>query len=106
MQAGNLRHKVEIQEPLMVKDTTGARPTVQWQTKATARMDVRPVRGSERATAQQAVADFDYRFIARYRPWLTPKHRLVYAGNVYDIEAVNNIAERHRSVEILAKRAA
>jgi len=105
MQAGSLRHKVEIQEVIEVRDTTGARPK-QWHSRGFARMAVNPVRGSERAQADQTVADVDVKFIARFRDWLTPKHRLIFDGQAYDISEVIDIGARRRSLEILAKRAA
>lgn len=105
MQAGNLRHSVEIQEAVQVKDGTGGRSTI-WRKKVIARMAAAPIRASERANGVQTLADADYKFVARYRDWLTPQHRLIFAGDTYDIEQVNDIGGRARSLEIVAKRAA
>jgi SPP1 family predicted phage head-tail adaptor len=105
MQAGNLRHKVEIQEAVKVRNTTGARPT-QWQSKGFARMAVEPVRGAERQAFDIVSAGIDVKFIARFRPWITAEHRLIFDGQTYDIEEIIDIRARRRSLEILAKRAA
>lgn len=105
MEAGNLRHSVEVHESVQVKDTTGARVDV-WKKRITARMAAAPVRGAERSNAVQAVAEADWKFTARYRDWLTPKHRLVFRGDIYDITEVNDIGGRQKSLEIVAKRSA
>lgn len=106
MKAGTLRHKVEIQEASLVKDTTGARPKL-WQRRCFAMMACNPERGSERAGGNQTVAEADYKFVARFRDWITPQqHRLIHNGETFDIESVIDIGARGRSLEIRAKKRA
>lgn len=109
MRAGTLRHKVEIQEATEVRNPMGGVAKVGWVTRATARMDILPQarnQGQERLTGDQIVADFDARFRGRYRDWLTPKMRLVFKGQTYDIKEIINVDTRNSEIEILAKRAA
>ena len=105
MRSGELRHVVEIHESTQVRDTAGARVDV-WRKRITARMAGAPIRASERNNGNQTVAETDWKFICRYRNWVTPKHRLVFDNATWDIAEVNDIGGRQRTLEIVAKRAA
>lgn len=106
MQSGLLRQQVKIQSRIDGIDAAGD-AMVSWLDVATIWADVQPLRGLERMNAQQVgAAAIDHRITTRYRPGLTPKHRILYGTRVFDIESVINVNERNEMIELLCKEAA
>lgn len=100
MRAGDLRHRVTIQQLSALSDGMGGvRET--WQDVATVWAAVEPMEGRERYEAQQIQAELTHRVRLRYRPGITPKMRVVHKGRIFQIEAVINRAERNRELILL-----
>ena len=78
MQAGKLRHRVQIQAPTDVRDDHGGN-TRTWTTIATVWGSVEPLSGRELFEAQQVHARAAVRIRVRHYEGLTTKHRLVLA---------------------------
>lgn len=100
MNAGKLRHRVTIQELVRTDDGYGG-ITETWQDVATVWAAVEPLRGNERYRAQQVQAELTHKVAMRYRVGVKPQMRLLYAGRVLEIEAVIDVEERHRWLELL-----
>lgn len=100
MNAGKLRHRVTIQELVRADDGYGG-ITETWQDVATVWAAVEPLRGSERYRAQQVQSELAYKVTMRYRAGIKPQMRLVYGGRVLEIEAVIDVEELHRWLELL-----
>lgn len=102
MRAGRLRHRVTIQENVGSENNFGE--TVDdWQAVTTRWAAVDPLRGRERFEAQQISAEVSHRVTMRYFADLTPTMRLVYDGRVLEIEAVIDVEERGRELELLCR---
>ena len=100
MQAGKLRHHLEIQSETETRDAHGGVDR-EWGTIATRWASVAPLRGRELWEAQQVQSRVNIR--VRMRPYdgLTTSHRLLFGARILNIESVLNLNERDREMEVL-----
>lgn len=88
MQAGKLRHRIIIQEPVNSQDSeTGALATA-WQDIATIWADVYPLSAREFAAAQAEQGEITTRITIRFRKNISRKNRIMYDGKIFNIEGV------------------
>ena len=101
MQAGKLRHRVEVQTNTATRDTLG-QPVASWAVTATVRAAIRPLRGNELMIAQQITPQVTHEIILRHRS-LTAEQRLVEAGGTrtFAILSVANLNERNHELRVL-----
>lgn len=88
MQAGKLRHRVTIQEPVNIQDPVTGGLTSSWQDVASVWAQVYPLSAREFIAAQAGQAEITTRITIRYRPGITAKHRIIFRGQTYNIEGV------------------
>ena len=106
MRAGRLRHRVAIQDATETRDAHGGVSRA-WSTSATVWASVEPLQGRELWLAQQVQAQATVRVRMRYRSGLDSTMRLQLldgdgnAEKTYNIEAVMDLGERGRELEIL-----
>ena len=105
MRIGTLRHRVEIQEAVESRTTSGA-VTKAWSTKDTVWASVRPVNAREAAQAKQAYGTITHAVTLRYTDDLTTADRLVFGDRVLNILGVINPEERNITLELLCLEAA
>jgi SPP1 family predicted phage head-tail adaptor len=107
MRAGTLRHLVTVQEPAETKGTLGDVEQT-WSNKVTVWAAIEPVRGDERFALMQekVTADIKVTMRAGEVPDLTPRMRLVHESQIYDIEAIVDVANRGITFEVFCKAAA
>ncbi|URD41439.1 phage head closure protein [Pseudomonas sp. BYT-5] len=88
MQAGKLRHRIDIQELVPVRDpVTLEFGEPEWVThweKCPARVE--PLSARDLVAAQAAQSEATARMVIRYRPGVLSTMRIVYRGEVYSIE--------------------
>ena len=103
MQAGTLRHRLTIQEPVLNTDADGGQHT-DWQAVRTVWGRVEPLRMAESIIAEQVTARASHRITLRYQATLLPSVRLVMedTGRVFEVVSIRNIEERNRQIEVLA----
>jgi SPP1 family predicted phage head-tail adaptor len=87
MRAGNLRHRVSIQEQTQIPDGMGGF-TLTWAAKTG--MDSVPaaiwdLSSKERLDAMKLESDVSSKIRIRYRPGITSKNRIVFGSIVYNI---------------------
>ncbi len=104
MQAGRLRHRIELQSATETRNEYGE-ATASWSTYATVWAAVEPLRGAERYSAQQAQAEEITRVVIRFRDDVSPKHRVKYGGRYLYINSVINPRERSRTLELMCTEA-
>ncbi|MDA8212164.1 MAG: phage head closure protein [Clostridia bacterium] len=102
MNAGELRHRVKIQQKSVTRDSFGAE-SVTWSDVATVWAVVEPLRGREFFGAQQVNAEVTTRIRIRYRSGVVPTMRALYGSRVYDIQSVINLDERNRELQLMCK---
>jgi len=87
--AGELRHKVTIQELQRVLATVWAK--------------IQPLRGNERYQAQQVSSALSHKIILRYLDGVKPQMRVLYGSRVFYIVSVINVEERNEMLELLCE---
>ncbi|HGO5439938.1 phage head closure protein [Klebsiella oxytoca] len=88
MQAGKLRHRVTLQEPVKEQNpTTGAVINI-WRDVATIWAEISPLSAREFIAAQASQGEITTRITIRYRADVTRKHRILYRDGIYNIEGV------------------
>jgi SPP1 family predicted phage head-tail adaptor len=101
LKAGHLIHRIIIEQPVETPDGIGGSSVV-WTQVAEIRAKVKPVSGSERLWAKRKEADITHKIYTRYANWLTPDMRVNFNGRIMEIDAVINMEERNRWIEITA----
>ena len=88
MQAGKLRHRIDIQEFVQVRDPeTLEFGEPQWITRwSKCPASVEPLSARDLVAAQAAQSQASARMVIRYRPGVLPTMRIVYRGEPYSIE--------------------
>ena len=103
--AGRLRHRVQIQEASETRDAYGG-VTTTWTTVGTVYAAIVPMhqvgQGRERLEADRIQSEVTHRITTRFRGDVTPKHRILFEGRVFELERVANVDERDRELSILA----
>lgn len=99
--AGELDRRITLQRKTITVDSYGAE-TVSWATLATVWGKKTDMRGAERYTAVQSIAEVDTKFVIRYRRGLNPVDRIACEGRTYDVGGILEIG-RHEGMEIHAK---
>ncbi len=104
MQAGKLRHRVVIEQNQATQDTFGAE-TDAWVSWATVYARVESLSGREYFDQQaaQTLAEVTHRVVIRYRDGITPTLRVVWKGQVFDIEAVIEVESRGRELHLMCR---
>ena len=95
MKAGRLRHRIEVQRKTETRDSRGG-VVETWQTQQKRWADIQPLRMRQRFEAAQLDSRLSHFIVLRYYPTLSPEHRIVYQGRVFNIESV--IHPRERSI--------
>ena len=101
MRAGQLDRRIVIERNTPATDSLGE-PIDSWATLATVWAEVREPRGREFFAGEQRVAEIDTVFIIRHRTDVTPRDRINYNANLYDIQFIGEIGRRV-GLEIMAK---
>lgn len=104
MRAGDLRHRVTIQQLVTVYDEYN-QPVEMWQDLTTVWAAIEPLSGREYWQAKAVNAEVTHRVRMRYRAGITPEMRLVFNGRVFEILAVLNLEERNIELQLLCKEA-
>lgn len=86
LNAGSLRHVIEIQERTEVRGASGD-PTVTWTLFKKVRASVEPLLGKEYFASQQRNAQVQTRFRIRAVNGVVPRMRIVWKRRWYDIES-------------------
>lgn len=102
MRAGELRHRITIQEQGETKDSFGA-DTLTWQDFATVWAAIEPLQGREYFAAQQVHAEVTTKIRIRYLPGVKPSMLVLFGNRKFNILAVTNSNERNRELVLMAK---
>ncbi|MGE5553300.1 MAG: phage head closure protein [Betaproteobacteria bacterium] len=102
MRAGELRHRVTIQQLVESQNEYGEIATTP-QTLAAVWGAVEDLSGREYFAAQQVSAEVSTRIRIRYRGGVVPKMQAVANGRTYDILAVLDPDGRRRELHLMCK---
>lgn len=99
MKIGKLRNRVEIQIPIQARTADGGYSHT-WANKITLWAEMTPLAGTELEIARQVNALVTHRIRTRYVEGVTASMRLVNNNKTFNIEFVQNMETRDRSMEI------
>lgn len=103
MKAGELRHRVTIQQRVTGQDEYG-QPLNTWQDMATVWAKIEDLTGREYFSAQQIpTAQVSTRATIRWRADVKPEMRLVHGSRVLDIKAVLDPDGRRRQLQLMCQ---
>ena len=101
MQAGQLRHRIDIQVALNSRDSYGA-STQEWVTFLSGiRASVEPLSGKEFFAAQKVDTEITHSIKIRYRTGIKPSMRVKYGARYFDIKSVINIKEECKDMHLM-----
>lgn len=93
LKAGPLRHRIRLDRPTYVQNTTTGEQTLTWVVVATVWARIEPLSAREFIAAQANQSEITARIVIRYRSDVLPSWRAVHmvngvAGKVYNIHGV------------------
>ncbi|WAT06487.1 phage head closure protein [Rouxiella badensis] len=88
MQAGKLRHRVMWQRPVNSQDPVTGEVIPAWVDVKQLWAEVVPLSVKEFIAAQAGQVELTARIKIRRRAGITAKHRILYRGDIYNIEGV------------------
>lgn len=101
-EVGELRSRVTFQVANEIDDGYGGKQ-VEWADRFNAWAYIEPLSGREYFDAMQTQTEISHRVIVRYRNDITPDMRIKYGDRILEIEAVIDIGNQHRFLEILCR---
>lgn len=106
LSAGNLKHRVCIQQPVLTKDALGA-PTETWADFAKVWADIKPLSGREARIADRVASELTHQITIRYRPDLNDpqsvtRMRVLFRERVFSIYSARNDDEANVAIILLA----
>lgn len=97
MQAGKLRHRLQLLAPVVSLDAAGGSRTSYTEGPIVFGR-IEPLSGQERWVAQQVRADVSHRITLRYRGVIEHGYRIKWQGRVFDLGPAVDEDERHFSL--------
>lgn len=107
MQAGKLKHRVDVDVRNQTQDQTTGDPVVTWTNMGTLWGEVEPLSMREiLGQGELLMGQADTRFRFRYGPLsslITAGHRLRHQGTSFDVLGARNVHLDQRVIEVVAK---
>lgn len=101
LQAGALRHRVEIVDPTLAQDTFGGTRLSQFTPFAVVWASVESLTGRELEAAQQVVAQVTHRITMRWMRGIRAAQNVTFDGRFFQIMDVQNPDERRHVLILL-----
>lgn len=102
MEAGELRHRITIQEKSVTRDDFGGE-VITWVTHCEAWAAIEPLQGREFIEARLAQAEVTDRIRMRYQAGIRPEMRVLFGTRVYEIQTVLTTREIHHEIQMMCK---
>ena len=104
MEAGRLRHRVEVQDYVGEEKDSNGNDVRNYTTFASnIPAEIVPMRGRELFAAQQEFSEADVRIGMRYLAGMTDKMRIVHEGVYYGIVSIVDVEMRHVEFVVYCK---
>ncbi len=94
MRSGQLRHRVNIESRATGSVGTRGQATETWSKVATVMAKIKTLSGRELEYAKQLIATASHEVTIRHRSGVTNKHRIVFGSKTFNIDHVNDMAEK------------
>ena len=105
MDSGKLRHKVEVQLSLDMRDEFGAISAQTWETFCYMWASIEPLAGREYFAAAQIQSEISHKITMRYKSGIKPHYRILWNSRVFDIQSIINIREENRELILYCSEA-
>jgi SPP1 family predicted phage head-tail adaptor len=103
VKAGELRHRVTLQSPVLVRNSSGQIKATSWADVATYRAEVTPLFGSEKDDGTQTVAVRNYQVKLRAGPAIDPAWRFSFQGRALYVTTSVETGERNRQLVVFCR---
>lgn len=100
--AQSLRWVIRIERKVVTRDAMGGE-TISYERRCEPRADVKQITGRELLLADQVTPSHSIEVRMRHRDDIEPTDRIVWRGQVYDIEDISPMG-MNRSLRILARQ--
>lgn len=100
MRAGDLRHRITIQEETATPDGMGGE-TLAWGDQCTLWAAIWPLSAKESLGSMKLELKVTHRVRIRYRPGITSKNRIKMGVRFFDIVSLINYEERNVTLDFL-----
>ena len=97
---GKLRHQVEILKPITIRDALG-QEVENLEVEKTVWASIEPLLGKEYFSAKQVNSEVNFKITIRYIDSLLPHWVVQFGQRVFNIEAIINLEERNRYLQLL-----
>jgi SPP1 family predicted phage head-tail adaptor len=104
LRAGLLRHKIEIQNKVIRRDSMGGE-VVTWEAFTYAWASIEPLSGREYFAAHQTQSSITHKMKMRYQSGIRPYHQIGWGGRSFNIDAVMNTEERNKELVLFCTEA-
>ena len=98
--AGQLDKRVKIQQATVARDAHG-QPIETWSDLASVWASIEPLRGREFFAARQFQAETTHKLTGHWISGVLPTMRISHGSRTFGIEAVINVGERNRVLELM-----
>lgn len=88
IEAGKLRHRITIQAPGLVQDSTTGEIRTEWTDVATVWAEITDLSVKEYLAAQSAQSEVSTRVRIRFREGVNATMRIIHRGDIYNIHGV------------------
>ncbi|AEE98030.1 phage head closure protein [Mahella australiensis] len=103
MRAGELRHRITIQEAISAQDKAG-QPIEAWQDVVTVWAKIEDLNGREYLAAKQVPAnEVTTRITIRWRDGIKPTMRIITEQRIFDIQSIIDPDGRKQQLELMCK---
>lgn len=102
MRAGELRHRVRVQEKVITRDAIGGE-MITWKDRGTVWAEVEPLAGRELFAAQQIQPEATMRFGLRYWSEIKSEWQVIWQEQTFDVLSVIDVGARRRKLQLLAR---
>jgi SPP1 family predicted phage head-tail adaptor len=106
MRAGELKHRIDIQEPAAEVQDSAGQVISGFETVITLLASIEQLSARERFVEAQRLATATHRIVVRYTPaldLLNASWRVLFGERVFQILGHSNVKERNRDVELLCE---
>jgi SPP1 family predicted phage head-tail adaptor len=105
MRAGELKHKIKIEEPVYGRDAAGGK-TITWTEVCDVWAAIEPLKGREYIETQKVASEITVRIRIRHRDDIEPHMRVTHIAKsiVYEIVAVIPVREHGEELHLMCKR--
>ncbi|KPK67833.1 MAG: hypothetical protein AMJ84_12260 [Acidithiobacillales bacterium SM23_46] len=102
MDAGKLRHKIQLQTASSVRSRSGSKRK-SYTVYATIWAAIEPLSGRELEQAHILNRELTHKVTIRYRSGVEAAHRVKFGARIFDVNASRNLFEQNRWLELLCK---